>query len=236
MKKLRLSGLLTAALFLATATFGQSVVVVNDPLTESRPSRLTASDERFVKTRILPAVRKKLTSDICTEDFRESGVVKGSFSKPDSKQTLVFYQFCETGNGLGQVGLVLFESGRLIASFVSDVGWAVDLRMLPDINRNGLNEFALYYSGGLHQGQGGIGVDIVEFSGNRLKAVGWFQADNIAEEPNENYSYRVTARTGKTPVFFHQKYIGTDRKRLRRSGPNRRFSLGEAVGVFAPVN
>ncbi len=236
MKNVRVPGLLLAAFLFAAAAFGQAVVVVHDPLTEAETSRLTGADERFIKTRILPAVRKKLVNDICTEDFRESGVVKGSFTKPNSKQTLVFYQFCETGNGLGQVGLGLFEGNRLTASFTSDVGWAVDLKMLPDINRNGLNEFTLYYSGGLHQGQGGIGVDIVEFSGNRLKALGWFQADNIAEEPNENYSYKVTARTGKSPVFYHQKYIGEGPKQLRRSGTNRRFSLGEAVGVFMPVN
>lgn len=236
MKNVRVPGLLLAAFLFAAAAFGQAIVVVHDPRADSAPSPLGAADERFIQTHVLPSVRKKIVSDICTEEFRASGIVKGAFTKPKSMQTLVFYQFCETGNGLGQVGVAVFENDRLLGSFVSDVGWAVDLKMLPDINRNGLNEFALYYSGGLHQGQGGVGVDIVEFSDGRLKPHGWFQADNIAEEENENYSYRVTARTGKTPVFYHQKYIGTETNRLRKSGANARFSLGEAVGVFVPVN
>lgn len=51
---------------------------------------------------------------------------------------------------------------KVISSYVAESGWTLGITVLPDINQNGFDEFALYYSGGMHQGQGGTGVDILE--------------------------------------------------------------------------
>ena len=107
--------------------------------------------------------------------------MNGAFTTAGPKQTLVFYQFCQTGNGLGWVGLVLIEDGKVIGNYISDGGWSANIGVVPDINQNGLNEFTLAYSGGMHQGQGGVGVDLMEFSGGHPKGIGWYKAEEYAD-------------------------------------------------------
>jgi len=179
-------------------------------------------------------VRKRLVSDSCEESFEPAGVVKGSFSRPNSDQRLVFYQFCQTGNGLGEVGLILIDGGKVIGNYFSDVGWSVGIKALPDIDGNGVNEAALYYSGGMHQGEGGTGVDIVELTPTGVKGFGWFQADHFSEE-TDNFAYRVTAKPGKVPLYYREKYVQTADGKWKRTGRVTPLRLQKTVGVFKPI-
>lgn len=176
-------------------------------------------------------VRKRwvFSESPCEEAFEVSGIIKGAFSKPDSNQTLVFYSFCQTGNGLGNNGLILIENGQLLGNYVTESGWTLGIKVLPDINQNGLNEFALYYSGGMHQGQGGTGVDVMEISANGVKGIGWFNAETFTE--TTYFGYKVSVKTGKTPVFYREKYINKNRKWLK-SGKLASFKLEKAYSKF----
>jgi hypothetical protein len=215
----------------ATFVAGQQTVVINSPGSDIAQSKLSAADENLIKAEVLPKARKKWIAEDspCEEAFEAAGVVKGSFSQPGADQTLVFYAFCQTGNGLGNNGLVLIENGKVLRSFVSEGGWPVDLRVLPDINQNGLNEFALYYSGGMHQGQGGTGVDVMEFSAGGLKGIGWFNAETFTE--TIYFGYKVSVKPGKTPIFYREKYNNRNDK-WRKSGKLAAFKLGKAYSNF----
>lgn len=227
-------GLLFACMLVSAPTFAQTNVVINDPLVEPSITEISSSDKRIVERDALPKVRKKLANDVCVEEFEAAGSVTGSFSKRDSRQTLIFYQFCQTGNGLGLVGLILIDGGKVIGNYVSDGGWSVGLTVLPDINQNGLNEFALHYSGGMHQGQGGTGVDIMEFSVAGPQGIGWFQADAFFDEA-DSIGWKVSVKKAKVPVFFREKYTARDEGKWRKSGKAAQFALKKVYSKFAAV-
>lgn len=217
-----------------SAAFAQTNVLINDPRAELPTTELSTSDKLIVERDALPKVRKKLASEVCVEEFEAAGMVTGSFSKKGASQKLVFYQFCQTGNGLGMVGLVLIDGEKVIGNYTSDGGWSVGVTVLPDINQNGLNEFALHYSGGMHQGQGGTGVDIMEFSAGGPGGIGWFQADAFFDEA-DSIGWKVSVKKGKVPVFFHEKYTARDEGKWRKSGKTARFSLKKVYSKFTAV-
>lgn len=232
------NGLIAVVVLAAVSLFGsasgQTPIVINIPGEETGNTKLTDADRVLIEQAALPKVRKKLADEACEESFEPAGVVQGSFSKPNSDQRLVFYQFCQTGNGLGQVGLILIEGGKVLGNYIADVGWSVGVKALPDINQNGLDEVALYYSGGMHQGAGGTGVDIVEFTGAGVNGIGWFQAESFGET-TPVVGYRVTGRPGKAPAYFREKYVQNSSGKWRKAGAVAPLRLQKAVSVFTPV-
>ncbi len=235
MKYKNLIGFLIAEILFAASIFAQQTVVINDPTVKSDATPTQTVNDALIKREVLPKARKYWAkNDACDEDFQITGEASGAFSKPKSDQKLVFYQFCQTGNGFGNNGLVLIEGGKIIGSYVSESGWATDLKVLPDINQNGLNEFLLYYSGGMHQGIGGTGVDLMEFSAaSNVKGLGWFQSDSYGEETGD-WSYKVSVKTGKTPVFYREKYISKNDK-LQKSGKPAPFKLGKTYSSYTAL-
>ena len=216
------------------AVFGQVTVVVNDPTKTAAEIKLSTVDETIFNRDALPRVRRQIATDVCTESAEVAGGVSGAFTKGGPKQTLVFYQFCQTGNGLGWVGLVLIEDGKVIGNYISDGGWSANIGVVPDINQNGLNEFTLAYSGGMHQGQGGTGVDLMEFSGGHPKGIGWYKAEEYADTQATTV-WKLTAKPGKTPIFYRQKYFSGEGEKWRRVGGNLAFKLGKAYSKFEAV-
>ena len=232
MKRANLIHLTIVFFSLAVAVFAQQTVLVNDPQNSAAPAKISERDESLIKQQILPKARQKWTSETCEEAFNPIAAVSGAFTKAGAKQTLVFYEFCQTGNGFGNNGLVLIEDGKIIGSYAGEGGWALDLKRLPDINQNGLDEFAVYYSGGMHQGEGGSGVDILEFSGaNNIKGIGWFQADSYGEAKGD-YGYKITVKPGASPIFYREKYVSVSENKYRKSGKTAPLKLGEIVGEF----
>lgn len=234
MKITDLPGTFLMVFLFCAAAYGQQSIVINDPTKADSLLKASATEENLIKKSVLPKARRLWSkNDACAEDFSIAGTAKGAFTKPNAKQTLIFYEFCQTGNGFGNNGLVLFENGKIIASYVSEGGWSLDLKSLPDINKNGLNEFAVYYSGGIHQGEGGTGVDLMEFSGAAIKGLGWFQADSFNEE--DSYSYKVSVKPGKTPSFYREKYESISENKWRKVGKPAPFKLGETYGKFTAL-
>lgn len=235
MSNKKIIGVLLAVFLSVGVSFAQQTVVISDPNAGISPVVINEADKDLIKREVLPKVRKYWAkNEACDEDFQIVGQVRGSFTAPKASQKLIFYQFCQTGNGFGNNGLVLFEGRKIIGSYVSESGWAADLKVLPDINQNGLNEFLLYYSGGMHQGIGGTGVDLMEFSAvASVKGLGWFQSDSYGEETGD-WSYKVSVKTGKTPIFYREKYISKNDK-LQKSGKIAPFKLGKTYSSYTAL-
>ncbi len=225
-------GLLIAAMTVHT----QLVVVIADPTLVSAQTdvKLSAVDQAYFDKGLV-TVKKKITADACEASPEVAGVAHGAFSHAGAKQTLIFYQYCQTGNGLGWVGLMLAENGEIIGNYVADSGWTLDIGTVPDVNQNGLDEFTLHYGGGMHQGQGGVGVDLMEFSNGVPKGIGWFQAEAF-EDTEAVTAWKVTARSGPTPTFYKQKYASAGDSKWRRVGADLPFKLGKPYGAFTAVN
>jgi hypothetical protein len=228
------ASLVTCVLFISAEA--QTPVVINDPTVEADKVALTTAQQSLFENAILPAARKKLASDICEEAVEIAGPVTGAFTKAGSTQTLIAYQFCETGNGIGSIGIAVIEGGRVVANLVSvESGSSITAKALPDINENGLEEIAIYYSGGMHQGAGGTGVDIFEFTpSGALKGIGWFQAEEYTET-GPLIGYRVTVKPGKAPLFSRERFTHTENEKWRRSRKVVPLRLSKSISEFEVV-
>jgi len=220
------------ALF-AFAAFSQSTIVINTPGEEPAKAELSTAEKRLMDRTVLPKARKRLSGEACEESVELAGIVHGAFIRSGAAQTLVFYQFCQTGNGLGSAGVAVFEGNKVVANLLSEEsGRTIGAKVLPDINQNGLNEVALFYSGGMHQGSGGTGVDIMEFSGTVLKGIGWFQSESFTEKTS--YSFKVLAKPGTPPQFYSEKWSSYKGK-YRPVGSSMPLKLKPVFGKFEVV-
>lgn len=222
---------------LVAAANAQKTVVVIDPTipTADVGTVATATNQEEIDRVALPKLKARYENDGCTVNLELAGETSGSFTKVNSKETIAFYQVCQTGNGLGVVALVVTENGKVTGIYGSDSGWSFDLGSLPDIDSNGLDELTLSFGGGMHQGKGGVGVEIVQFKSGLPMVLGWFQAEELTDtEPTA--AWRVTAKTGKIPVYYRQKFVSNDGKRWRRSGANAVFKLTKGTSKYEAVN
>jgi hypothetical protein len=233
---------LTLGLCACVSAFSQGSVVINEDPTVKDPNelnenkyKLSASEQSVMDKYVLPRARVRLKDCRDEEAIVIAGRHTGSFTKQGAEQTVIVYQYCWTGNGLGTAGIVILENGRPIANFIAgQAGLADDSAVLPDIDQNGVDEIQLYYSGGMHQGSGGTGADIFEYSAGRLKGVGWYQADGY-DEVGTQWAWKVTVNPGATPVFFKQKYLGNAAGKWRKSGRVLPLKLGTVIANFEAV-
>ncbi len=232
-KLLILTVLLLSATFPAAA---QKPLTIWDPtveLMDEVPALPDAEAELNNKT-VLPKLKAKYNSDGCTVDPELLGEVSGVFTKKGVVQKVALYQVCVTGNGLGIVALVMFEDDKLVGIWGEESGWAMRLHAISDMNTNGFDELTLAFGGGLHQGQGGVGVEIVEFQNGKLQVLGWFQAEQSMDGEAET-AWKVTAKPGKIPVFYRQKYKANSRGKLLKTGTNTIFKLTKVENKFEQI-
>ena len=227
------------AFFLALATgsaAAEAMTLVYDPRDRSEKHAISQQLRGLFDRTALPKARQTLMDDGCEESLDLPGAALGSFTRKGAVQTAVFYQFCQTGNGFGKGGVAVFEGNKPVASFVShESGWTVGVRALPDINMNGMDELALYVSGGMHQGSGGTGVEIVEVSGRNLKSIGWFQAETFSDE-SPVIGYKVSAKRSALPTFTREKYVEYAKGKWRRTGSAAVLKLRKADIEFERVD
>ncbi len=217
-------------------TAAQKTRVIYDPTVElmDEVPTLPDTEQELYETTVLPRLTEKFQSETCSVDPELAGEVSGSFTKKGVVQKLAFYQVCQTGNGLGIVAIVVFENDKLVGIWADDSGWTLSVTTVADLNTNGLDEFTLSFGGGMHQGIGGIGVDVMEFAGGKPLSIGWFQGEKIVDTETES-AWKVTARTGKTPVFYRQKYVANKRGKLIKTGTNSVFKLKTVESGFEEI-
>lgn len=214
----------------------QKTLVVYDPTIEPEDIEPTLADDEqaLYESAVLPRLKAQFQSEGCAVDPMLAGEASGSFTRKGSVQNLAFYQVCQTGNGLGIVAIVVFEKGKIVGIWGDNSGWTMNVNKIADLNSNGLDEFALSYGGGMHQGQGGIGVDIMEFGARGPVSIGWFQGERLTDTETD-YAWRVTARKGKVPAFFRQKYVANRDGKLLKRGPITAFKLTKVASSFKSV-
>ena len=228
------------ALFFVVVTIpvsAQRTLVIYDPTLElmDEVPMLADAEQAIYEQTVLPKLKAKYGSEGCAVDPELAGEVSGKFTRKGVIQKAAFYQVCQTGNGLGIVAIVIFEDDKLVGIWGDESGWTLQINSIADLNANGLDEFSLSYGGGMHQGQGGIGVDIMEFAGGKPHSIGWFQGDKIMDTETES-AWKVTARTGRTPVFYRQKYVANSRGKLIKTGANTIFKLTKVENGFEEIN
>ncbi|MEJ7848748.1 MAG: hypothetical protein WKF92_11740 [Pyrinomonadaceae bacterium] len=213
-------GVLFAAFSMAFSLFGQTSATIYDPLRKDLPKVFTDAEEKLVMAKVVPMARirwKDTGGCDEAENFNITGAASGAFTRKAARQRAILYELCQTGNGFANNGLVIIEAGKIVAHFVSEGGWNLNVISLPDIIKNGFDELAIETSGGMHQGYSGTSVTMLEVSASAGKELGWFLAyTNECEnsEPGEycDRSYKITAQPAAAPVFYQQKYdnAGTD--------------------------
>lgn len=209
---------------LSGAVFSQGLVTIYDPNSRPEEFKLSEAEEKAFSQQVLPKVEKIWPSDTCGNSFEAVGQAEGAFTKAGAKQKLIFFAYCQTGNGLGNNGLLLLENGAFAGIYLIESGWPAGFFRLPDVNKNGVDEFVLFYSGGIHQGMGGTGADIQEFKAGRINGIGWFQAYSFGEETGD-FSWMVTVKPGKLPIYYRQRYLPLGEDKWRRSGKIAAFKL-----------
>ena len=222
------------ACVLSISANAQTTIVINDPTVEAAKLAVPEAEQALFEKRVVPQAREKLDASLCDESFTPeiTGRAEGAFTQAGSSQTLLFYQFCQTGNGLGSVGVAVIENGKVVSHFVSgEAGWSDRAVTVSDIDQNGIDEVALYYNGGMHQGAGGTGVDIMEISAGRLKGLGWFQAEEFTET-SPVMGYRFVAHAAKSPTYTRQKYIQNASGKWRKAGTPVAIKLKPAAVTF----
>ena len=227
-----------ALLFVVAAVpvTAQKTLVVYDPTLEllDELPMLPDAEQELYEQSVLPKLKAKYQSESCAVDPELAGEVSGKFTKKGVVQKAAFYQVCQTGNGLGTVALVIFENDKLVGIWGDESGWTLQINSIADLNANGLDEFTLSFGGGMHQGEGGIGVDVMEFSGGKPRSIGWFQGEKIMDTETES-AWKVTVRTGKAPVFYRQKYVANRTGKLIKTGANAVFKLKKVESGFEEI-
>lgn len=207
--------------FTASGVFGQVPVVLYDPLAKLPEANHSPADEQLVKDKLVPkaAQRWKEYESCNVENLSIVGAVDGSFTRAGAKQRAIVYEVCQTGNGWANNGVAIIENGNVVASFVEEGGWNLEVSKAPDLNKNGRDELVIETGGGMHQGYTGSSITIVELSESAAVELGVYLVyTNECENPAPNKycerSYKITASAAATPVFFAQKYAnrGTEEK------------------------
>ena len=214
----------------------QKTLVVYDATLEllDELPMLPDAEQAVYERSVLPKLKAKYQSDTCSVEPELAGEVSGKFTKKSVVQKAAFYQVCQTGNGLGIVAVVVFENNKLVGIWGDESGWSLQINTIADLNGNGFDEFTLSFSGGMHQGEGGIGVDVMEFTNGKPQSMGWFQGEKFMDTETKS-GYKVTVRTGKTPVFYRQKYVANSRGKLMKSGANAVFKLKKVETSFEEI-
>lgn len=202
-------------IFISTV-FGQTTQVVFDPSENSPETKISAAEKALVET-VLPKARKTWTEDACTEDFSVTGKAKGAFTKQNAAQTAYLYEFCQTGNGFANDGIVVTEAGKIVAHYLYEGAWTLNLTSLPDINGNGIDELVVHNSGGMHQGTFGTGLDVLEISPKGVKGFGATQTSyndceaGVSKNCRDD-NFKITVSRGETPTFYSQRFVKVRKK------------------------
>lgn len=196
--------------------FGQAtktVFVFDGRPAVEESSTTTAAEEKFIEKEVRrkeTIIKAKAGVECDEETFGVSGAASGSFTKAKAAQKIFLYELCRSGRSFGIGGIVVVENEKVVAHRIfGENGLRSDIKALPDINKNGLSEIVL---GGYGTGQGYTegAVEIIELTAAGVKSFGFADIYEDDFGANENdpsaTAYKITAQTGKIPVFFREAY------------------------------
>lgn len=201
----------------------QTSVTIYDPAKGELKADFTDEESEQLKNAIDPLLKKVIAEDTCSGDFQITNATDGAFTRRRAKQRAFLYEYCQYGNGFSYGGIAVTENGKIVANHYFSGGWQMEFWSLPDINNNGLNEMAIHWSGGMHQGKIGTAIIVLEDGSGRLAEIGatqasWSECDGDNSSLKCGYDWKITARKGAKPVFYHQKMTGGDGKKWRVAG------------------
>jgi hypothetical protein len=241
MRKRNLWQALILVLCGASFTYGQRTQIVYDPMVHSESAPPTVEEDRLMRRSVLPKARAEWKeNESCGEDFRLIDSALGSFTRRGARQKAFLYEFCQTGNGFANNGLIITEGGKILLHFAEEGGWNMAMRSLPDINRNGLDELVVETSSGMHQGKVGGSVTLLEVSPAAVRELGYTLAfsnecDAEMSEDECDRSYRITAAPGARPVFYRQRFVNVgdeEKPRWRKRGKLQKIRLNKTEVKF----
>ena len=221
-----------------------NLVLLFDGGSLSTPSRnrVSKADEALFKQQILPAAKRhwRGKSGGCDKDdsmnFQIVDAARGPFTRPDAKQEAILYRYCSTGHNFALDGLAIVENGRVVTHFAYEGAWDIGIIALPDINGNGLSEI-LISTGGTNMGETWEVVSIIEINGRTMKRYGSAQvlSDRCGVSAKDGgESYKLYARMGKAPVFFHETFRESCRRNAvrRKAGSLKQIALDGDTSVY----
>ena len=212
---------LFACLLAGSGISAQGPVVIYDPLRKAPETNFTAADEQIVETMIVPKIKTKWSGDTNCDgsNLTVIGAAYGAFTRKAAAQRAILYEMCQTGTGFANNGIAIVENENVVANFIAEGGWNVDILRIADIDGNGYDEIAIETGGGMHQGYTGSSTSVIEVSETIIKSLGTFltysnECESLKPDEYCDRSYKITARPGKKPSFLSQKYInkGDDEK------------------------
>lgn len=176
-------------------------------------SSATEAEKKLIEKEVLKkeAVIKGKTELECDEnEFDVLGAASGSFTKATASQKVFLYELCRSARTFGIGGIVVVEDGKIVAHYTyGENGLYADIAFVSDINQNGLSEILLI-AVGMGQGYTLGAVEIIEITSGGIESFG------IADVYSDDYgnvsaktsatAYKVSAQTGKTPVYFRETY------------------------------
>lgn len=235
-----MNALLVLSFLVLTTTQGPrsaSVPVYDGRSLSGSPDRLVGfkNVEKFFKREIVSAARRawRGKSDRCDSgnDARIIGTRKGSFTKPNSNQVVILYQFCSTAHNFALDGIAITEANRVVAHVIYEGAWDAAVGVLPDINRNGLSEIIID-SRGTNMGETSAGISIIELSGKTITKFGQsatYSDSCGATSASGAEAYALYAKPGTLPVFYRAAFERSCKRnaKWRKSATLGRLSLEE---------
>lgn len=217
-----------------TETKQDDLVKVYDgrtPMTDAKFARATKTDEDLVRTEFKTReaeIKQRFGDRYCDEsDVPDiTGTAKGSFTKPDSKQTAFHYVMCSSGSShFGVGGIMIFENNKVVSHYVYGEEGVMGggIFTLPDINKNGLTELVLIDSQ-MHQGNYGEYIEITEYKNGDLSDLGGttVASDNSgAAEEDSKVGYEaseITVRPSENPMFYINSFERTGNSKEWKAG------------------
>jgi len=213
-------GLVLAAVLGAGAAAGAQVpdtadtapATIYDGRQLTEQAKIPRADLNLARRDVLPAARKAAHGQ-CTNGFSILSTASGAFTRSGANQRLLLYQYCATGHGFGRQGIAVAEGNSIVAHVVYDGGSDYGIRMLPDLDGDGLSEL-LVKAGGTNQGQTWGVVRVLGWSAGGIKKFGQFAVDeDDCDSPTGAGPLRTTVRLfavpGQKPSFLAQRFTGS---------------------------
>lgn len=219
---------LTMILILNSNVFAQNLIEVFDGRNPPKNPKATEAETEFIKKEVLANGQTiKNIAKVCEfkcdeDDPRENSanedvssdlnvytVLDGSLTKPKSSQKAYFYHICWSEGGkyataLG--GIAVVERQKAVSHFIySGISGFENIRVLPDINQNGLSEVVLGFASKIDGLLIGRSIGLFEIGANKIIILGETTTSDMTEDGET--AYKISAKVGKTPVFYHEAFF-----------------------------